>query len=338
MVTIKEIAQSCNLSAAAVSKALREQPDISQVTREKVKKVAKEMGYIPNAAAIRLKTNHSYTIGVLLKNDSDSRLDHAFFASVLNHFIFACHNSGYTVLFLCEKIGHQDLSYLESAQTFGCDAVFILNANYQESSVIQLMEGQIPLVLLDYSFHQLASVHSDNAVGMGEMVRYAYEKGHRKIAMIYGDDSFITKQRVASFHKACHEVGLEIPDEYISQQKYHAPETAERATHLLLDLPNPPTFIFYQDDFSFLGGKTALEERGLSYPKDISVAGYDGQPISQGLSPKLMTWKQNTVDLGKKAWEILQEAIEHPKTYLPKDYQVQGEFCSGASVKDLTVG
>ncbi len=336
MATLKEIASACNLSTTAVSKALRNQPDISEETIIRVKKIAKEMGYTPNSAAVRLRTNRSYTIGVLTQDNNGNHIHHDFFSAILERFVFVANQCGYTVIFLSKNLGNQNLSYLECVKTLGCDGIFSIISEYQHPQMQELMEASIPAVAVDYSYHLQSSVHSDNKEGMYQMVQYAYQMGHRKIAFIHGPiKNHVTQLRLASFHKACVELGLDIPKEYIVNSFFNDPQASEQATIQLLSLNDPPTFIFYPDDFAFIGGRNALEKLGLSYPEDISVAGYDGQLLSQVISPKLMTWQQNTQEIALQGWKILREAIESPKTYLPTAYHVKGELLLGNSVRNL---
>ena len=84
MVSLKDIAQRCGVSTATVSKALHDQKDIGAETKNRIKKIAKEMGYLPNAAARVLKTNESNNIGVLYFDEAAMGLTHEYFAGVLN--------------------------------------------------------------------------------------------------------------------------------------------------------------------------------------------------------------------------------------------------------------
>ena len=77
MVSMKEIARSCGVSVATVSKALSDKPDISKPTRDRIRKVAEEMGYMLNASARALKTNRTYNIGVLFVDRMSAGLAHA---------------------------------------------------------------------------------------------------------------------------------------------------------------------------------------------------------------------------------------------------------------------
>jgi len=86
MVTIRDIAERYGVSVATVSKALNDQKDISARTKEEIKKLAKEMGYAPNAAAKELKTNRTHNLGVLFADQGHNGLTHSYFANVLDSF------------------------------------------------------------------------------------------------------------------------------------------------------------------------------------------------------------------------------------------------------------
>ena len=162
-----------------------------------------------------------------------------------------------------------------------------------------------------------------------------YGKGHRKIAYIHGADSAVTRERLDSFYHTAKKLGIEIPKEYIKEAPYRdSVETGER-TRELLSLKNPPTCIFYPDDFACLGGLNAIAEMGLRIPEDISVVGYDGIRISRHLSPKLTTLKQDTKRIGSKAGEKLISLIEHPKSTMIEQVVIKGEVDIGGTVCDL---
>ena len=100
----------------------------------------------------------------------------------------------------------------------------------------------------------------------------------------------------------------------------------------LLALPQRPTAILFPDDFSAIGGIQTIREEGLLIPRDISVAGYDGNLISQIMSPQLTTYRQDTEALGRAAAELLIEQIESPRTALPEQKLISGSLLKGQSV------
>ena len=97
MVSLKTIAERCGVSTATVSKALNDHKDISEETKNRVRKTAEALGYFPNAAARALKTNRSYNIGVLFEEDAGSGLTHEYFSGVLNGLKVQSEKQGYDI-------------------------------------------------------------------------------------------------------------------------------------------------------------------------------------------------------------------------------------------------
>ena len=135
---------------------------------------------------------------------------------------------------------------------------------------------------------------------------------------------------------ALEELGIEVPDEYVKSSEYLNSVKAEQFTDELLDMKDAPTCIFYPDDLSNTGGLNAVRKRGLKVPRDISTVGYDGIKLSQMLSPKLTTLRQDTMEIGKKAAKELIAAIERPKTTLVKRVIVEGTLIEGETVRDIS--
>ena len=123
--------------------------------------------------------------------------------------------------------------------------------------------------------------------------------------------------------------------EYVINGSYRNMREAEVLTGKLLDIPEPPTCILYSDDYSALGGITAINRRGLKIPEDISVAGYDGINIISQLEPKLTTIRQDTDMIGYLAARKLINLIEKPRTTLVEQLTVEGKLEVGKTVKKI---
>ena len=335
MVSLKDIAEYCQVSVATVSKALNDQSDIGQETKKKVKKVAHDLGYLPNSAARMLKTKRSNNIGVLFIDQMNSGLAHEYFSSVLENLKAESEKRGYDITFISQNIGNQKMSYLEHCRYRNYDGVIIVSVDYTDPMVLELVNSELPIVTIDHVFNGKSAILSDNVKAIEDLVHYIYRQGHRNIAFIHGEDTSVTKKRLASFYKTCMELGIHILEEYVKPSHYHDPKSAEQFTKELLESSNPPTCIMFPDDFSFIGGMNAIEEMGLRIPEDISVTGFDGILLSQVLRPKLTTIKQNSVAIGKEAAKNLINWIENPKTNLPTQILVPGELLEGNTVKVL---
>ena len=333
MVSMKDIALRCGVSVATVSKALNGQPDIGEETRSRIIAVAREMGYMTNAAARALKTNRTYNLGVLFVDERRSGLAHEYFSAVLESFKVEAEAHGYDITFINHNVGGKPTSYLQHCLYRGVDGVVIACVDFGDPRVRELVESHIPLVTIDRVFDNRLAVVSDNVGGVSALVRYVYEKGHRKIAFLHGERTSVTNNRLIGFHRTCEELGLEIPEEYIIERVYHDPDRCAEATRQLLNLPDRPTCILFPDDFSSIGGMNALLEAGLRIPEDISVVGYDGIHLAKVL--RLTTYSQNAAALGKTAAARLISLIEHPKTTVLDRVLVEGSLMEGTSVKQI---
>ncbi|MBQ9157472.1 MAG: LacI family DNA-binding transcriptional regulator [Eubacterium sp.] len=335
MVTIKDISRRCGVSPATVSKALNGYGDISAETMELVRRTAREMHYLPNAAARQLKTNSSHNIGVVFVDETMSGLTHEYFSTILNSVKEEAEGKGYDITFLSQSLGERKMSFLEHCRYRKCDGVVIASVNFESDSVLELIRSEVPVITIDYSYDNTSSVVSDNVEGAYGLTSYLIEMGHRKIAFIHGEPTSVTQKRLQGFHRALEEHGIDVPAEYVREGRYHDPESGRRDTGVLLNLSDPPTAIMFPDDYTYLGGLAEFEKRHLSVPEDISVVGYDGIHLSRVLRPQLTTWYQDAEAIGRDSVLKLIECIEHRKTCVQEQIKVAGRLMPGYSVKNI---
>ncbi len=335
MVSMKDISSYCHVSIATVSKALNNRGDISDETKMRVRQAAKEMGYLPNSSARALKTKRTYNIGVLFIDEANCGLTHSYFSHVLESFRRGVENAGYDITFISKNAGGNHLSYYEHSRYRGVDGVVVACVNFEDESVQELVNSNIPIVTIDYSFENHPSVLSDNRDGMRKIVEYVVGKGHRDIAYIHGEPSMVTELRLQSFRRTMSRLGVPVREDLIREGIYLNPIVSATVTDELLTLKDRPTCIIYPDDFSCFGGLNRIEANGLSIPDDISVVGYDGQQISRILEPKITTYKQNTEELGRLAAQKLVHSIENGKNEGTEHLVVRGQLVHGDSVKQL---
>lgn len=336
MVSLKDISKACGVSVATVSKALNDHSDISQETKKHVREVAERLGYRPNAAAQALKTNRTNNIGVLFVDEANSGLTHDYFNHVLDSFKRKAEDSGFDITFINgAKNRLNNMSYLSHAIYRGFDGVMIACVDFSDPQVGELIASSIPVVTIDHLFNNRITIVSDNVKGMRELTSYVYEQGHRKIAYIHGLESAVTQSRLSSFYRTLQGYGVTVPDEYVVASPYRDTDAAFATTNRLLDLPDPPTCIFYPDDFAAFGGINAIRQRGLRIPEDVSVVGYDGIEIARRISPVLTTIVQDTVKIGSLAASKLIDLINNPKGTLIEQIVVDGRLEKGESVAKI---
>ena len=333
MVSMKDIADKCSVSVATVSKALNDHKDIGEDTKRHIREIAEKLGYFPNSSARALKTKVTNNIGVLFVDEGRSGLTHDYFARVLDSFKRVSEVSGYDITFI--NATSQKMTYLEHSMFRGVDGVVIACVDFDDRDVIDLINSELPVVTIDHVFDNRISVVSDNIGGMKSLIEYVHSLGHEKIAYIYGDDTAVTRNRVASYYNTMKELGLEVDDNYTIASAYRNPKLAGKYTEQLLALRNRPTCILYPDDYSAIGGLNAIDKAGLSVPGDISVVGYDGLYVSQIIHPRLTTYQQNTEEIGRIAAKSLIKLIRDPKSTLVDKIIVPGKVLEGGSVFDM---
>lgn len=219
MVSLKDIAKACQVSVATVSKALNDHNDISAETKERIRQVAKDMGYFPNSAAKALKTNRTYNIGVLFVDEARSGLTHNYFSHVLDSFKQTAEQQGYDMTFInCCKTRPNRMTYLEHARYRGFDGVVIACIDFNDPEVIELVKSNIPVVTIDHLFHNRIAIMSDNAKGMGRPLFPMYMKediGRSLISMAQIPQ--LPRAACLPFTGWQEQKGLSIPDAYIKE-------------------------------------------------------------------------------------------------------------------------
>lgn len=314
MVTIKDIAQSCGVSIAAVSKALNDSREISDETKNRIKKQAKLLGYTPNIYARTLKTNRSFNIGILFDDDTNNGFGHAFFSRVLAALRQEFERGNYDITFIARNSLKRAGSYLSRIKQKRLDGVIVADVDYNDEKVQELLRGDIPSVAIDYMADFCNCVYSDNYRGMYEATKYCCEQGHCRIAFIRGQNTCITEQRVAGFKSALKDCGIALKDDDIIGGEYYNIEVCYERFKQLFRQSVPPSCVMISDDYSIFGVQKAAAELGLNIPTHVSVVGYDDIGIARYFLPPLTTVRQDAEKIGQTAAKLLLKFIDGTKT------------------------
>lgn len=335
MVKIKDVAEKCGVAYSTVSKALNGGKDVSDATRKKVIEAAKSMGYVPNTHARALKTNRTYNLGLLFDDKTEVGLAHEYFSGIINSVKLEADKNGYDITFASDNVGSLKMNYLEHARYRNFDGIIIIADDCTNPEVIKLLNSDVPVVIIDQQYPNKTTVMSSNVTSMEEMVDYVCSQGHKKIGIIHGEDTTVTRNRLAGFNIACDKNGVEVLPSYIKEARYHDANLTYIKTKELLSLKDRPTCIFFQDDYSYMGGMNAILSEGLKIPEDISVVGFDGINLSQIVNPKLTTYRQDQSKIGRIACKKLITSIEKPSQFFPEQIIISGKLLVGDSVKKL---
>lgn len=332
MIRLKDIADVCGVSVATVSRALNGLTNENKERTAFIRKTAQEMGYYPNVAAKTLKTSRSNNLGILYED----RMNHEYFSSLMEQLREEADRRGYDLTLIGRCPGEDAGHYYEHARRRSLDGIVVIQADFESAGVIRLATGGIPSVIIDHLYEGCDCVTSDNRASLERIVRAAWEKSHRKIALIQGQSGAVSRERLAGYYKICAELGLRAAEGYVRQGSFHDPDTCACIIRELLRQADRPTCILCPDDYSCLGALWKLKAEGLRIPEDVSLVGYDGIRMSRMIPPRLTTYRQNAEEIARQAISLLAEAIEEPDTHVPRQITVEGMLIEGDTLGELT--
>ncbi len=330
-VTIYDIAHRAKVSPSTVSKVINNYPSIPAATKEKVLKMMDAMGYIPDAGARALSKGTSYNVGVLAFFGTNiSPFKHGLFTDILASFQKRMNQSNYDLIFIARNVAGEEGTFYQNCVSRGISGT-LLFGDFDDPEIEEVIDSDIPKVAFDYIGDKMTSVYSDNREKMKEMTKHLLSLGHKRIVFVHGEDSGVTRERIAGFKEAILESGLKFTDRMLRENLYTDQESIRVITKNLLRMAAPPTAILYPDDYSCMTGISVIQEAGLSCPGDISCTGFDGLYFGQVYTPSLTTVKQDSEAIGTILAEKLIEAMEKKESRPLERVVVPAKFLPGQS-------
>ncbi len=303
---------------ATVSRVLNNYPDVAPETRRKVLAAIREQEFTPDRAARSLVTGRSQVIGVVLSTGvGHPDLQHPFFQEVLVGLKNSLGGLGYDLLLFSvppAENGFGPKRYLNRAKHHRVDGVALMGVDREDPEIKELVSSGLPCMAVDLDLQggRTGHVMSDNVEGGALAVRHLYERGHRRIALIGGPaHTRPAVDRLLGYRRELQRLELTYRPEYVTEGDFY-PESGYAAMTELLDLREPPTAVFAAADLMAAGAFQAINERGLSAPRDVAVVGFDDIQIAPLLQPSLTTIRQDKERLGGATGEALARLIEDP--------------------------
>lgn len=307
-ITIKDIARALNVSPSTVSRALKDNPDISRETRDLIHAYAREHNYKPNVLAVNLRSSRSNTIGVIVP-----QLVHHFFSCVLSGIETAAAKAGYNIIVAQSNESYeQEVKIVHSflaARVCGVIASLAKNTE-QYDHYQELLNNDIPIVFYDRICTELKTerVVVDDYAGSFAAVEYMIQTGCKRI-FFYGASPHleITKNRRNGYLDAMKKYKVPVDDSMIKLCDNR--ERAIAITPDLLESDNRPDGFFAINDETASGILYACKLVGLKVPDEVSICGFTDGAIAQSTDPKLTTVEQHGEEVGKSAFGILTDKL-----------------------------
>ena len=315
--TIYDIAKVLDITAASVSRALNNNPKISESTRKLVLETATKMNYKQNKLALALRSGKSYNVGVIVP-----RIDSNFFASVIRGIEEELYERKYNVI-ICqthedEKREYDNINTLLNAQVDGIlmsvSNVGSENVSLENDRIIKrILEKKVPLVFFDRkkNIDGVSSVTINDFEVSYLATKHLIAQGCSKIAHFKGNQFLeVFSNRLAGYKQALLDSDLVFNEDYIVQVKSSV-EAGSQAVKALMALKNPPDAIFSSSDFAALGAIQELKTQGLRIPEDFCVVGFGNEPFTNFMELPMSTVDQVPLEMGIMTAKVFLEHIDN---------------------------
>jgi LacI family transcriptional regulator, repressor for deo operon, udp, cdd, tsx, nupC, and nupG len=280
--SIVDVAQRAGVSVATVSRALRDMPNVSQLTRERVLRAAAELQYTASPLASGLVTGRMRAVGVVLPYAG-----RWFFAEVVRGIEEALREHGYDLVLHVLADGRRRRDFFASLPVRRrVDAVLLVALPLDQREIDLLQTLNLPMACVAEPMSGVHGERIDNVATAQLAVRHLVNLGHRRIACIGGDrdgpERFsVPVLRSQGYRDALVEAGIAVRPDWELDGRYTA-RGGELAMTALLSLPGGrPTAVFCQSDEMAFGALRALRHSGLRCPDDVSIVGVDDHELSE---------------------------------------------------------
>jgi DNA-binding LacI/PurR family transcriptional regulator len=327
-VSIKDIARQAEVSHSTVSRALGNSPLVSEGTKDRIQRLAQEMGYSPDAQARSLVLGRTLTIGVVVTYIADP-----FIAQVVQGIETTAHDHGYSVLLVSSQAEpEREIAAVEMLRSQRVDGVIVASSRVGALYRDHLERIGVPVILVNSMAEQggryTHSLGVDNRHGGRSATEHLIQKGHRRISYVARPaDLGSNSQRLAGYEDALNEAGIPVDPSLVVETHGHF-SGGRQALPQLLSIVEPATAAFCYNDMTAIGLISAAREAGLELPQDLAVVGFDDIPFASYVYPALTTIAQPTSEMGRRATEMLLGTLVEPREAndLVTDVVVRGQL------------
>ena len=304
LVSIKDVARYCGVSAMTVSRAINNSNEISDETKEKILKACRELGYKPNSAAKSLITKKTKMIGLVIPDIANQ-----YYANISKGVSSYIEEYGYGLI-LCnsDRKKSNEKGYLDFLSEGRVDGIIILPVAPKKEDY-EAVAKQIPMVMADNYAEglEVSFVGNDNYYGGTKIFEHLIKQGYKRIGVILGGkNSTASNERFRAFKDVLGKSGLDFHKEMV----FNSSATFEDGFTLAETLIKKGVdCIWTVNDTVAMGVIKYCYLNGINLPKDLGIAGYDNIEQASMLPIPLTTVDQNDKLMGKIAAELLMDLI-----------------------------
>ena len=321
-VTIKDVAALAGVSPSTVSRTCKNNPSISEETKERVRKAMAELGYEPNFQASNLASQNSRTIGIILPASAKEVYENSFYLEAIQGISHYCNGRQYMTTIVTGQDEAEILNAVRSMSRSGKVDGFIVLYSKKEDPVIDYLFNEGLLYILigkatQYT-NQTIYIDNDNLLAGREAAEYLYQLGHRRIAYLGSDSSLMfSADRKAGYQLALASHQLPVRPEYCVEVK-NVSENNEEVIRGLLMQKDRPTAILVSDDILAVSLERVCLENHLAIPEDLSIISFNNSLFARLTSPQLTSIDIGAGQLGSEAASQIINHIENPNLLATK--------------------
>ncbi|MEM1363609.1 MAG: LacI family transcriptional regulator [Pseudomonadota bacterium] len=302
--TLRTIAEATGFAVATVSRALADDPRIAQKTRDRVRKVAGDIGYVPDRAAQRLRTGRTKVISLLI-NPAHEYL--GFTSEIIVGMTEALRGTGYTISILPDLVGDDRLAAIQSLLTHNlADGVVFTRTESFDPRVRLLLERDFPFV--SHGRTEFSTPHAfvdfDNEAFARAAVRHAVSQGRQRLCAILPDPKYTFSQHLRyGFMAEVRAAGIDyvIPD-FVTLDS--DPRGISRAVFELNASENAPDGYMCVGEVSAMATLAALSDSGTTLD-DISIMAKRASPVFDLYRPRIASLFEDLQEVGRLLGELL---------------------------------
>ncbi len=331
-IRMKDIANELGLSIVTISKVLRDHPDISPETRERVLKHVRARDYQPNMLARSLVTGRSFLVGLIVPD-----LLHPFFAEIAKSLSRSIRGAGYSLLISSsEEDPELEAQELRQMLARKIDGIVVASTASSGRAFDRAREEKQPVLLVDRTFGNTA----DTFVGVDDVAcgrlatEHLIEMGCRRIAHISGRENSTGSQRLDGFRETLQRHGLHFGEDQVvhrSNVDVESKTQGAEAARLLLSSKTRPDGIFCYNDPLAIGAMRVIREHGLRVPEDIALVGCGNLHYDDALLVPLSSIDQQTKSIGEQAGSLILDMITKKGARKPEQVVLQPSLVVRAS-------
>ena len=317
--TLEAVAAATGVSRATVSRVVNGNHRVSAETRRAVELAVKRLGYVPNRAARSLVTRRTDSIGLVIPEPTTRLFGDPWFPVVLRGISKAFGARGLQLVLLMPQSGAEDERLEQYVAAGHVDGVLLFSLHGDHPLPQRLMARGIPTVVSGQPPRGagVAFVDADNRNGAASAVAHLLDRGCRRVATVSGQaDLPAARHRLEGYRDALEAAGRPI-DPSLEEDGDFTSEGAARAMRLLLERHPDLDGVFVASDWMAVAVLQVLQEAGRHVPEDVSVVGFDDQPIARTAKPPLTTVRQPVDEMTDEMVRLLTEQI-NSRDHLPR--------------------